>query len=322
MLTYTKTTGKFKGDHYIFESLTEGVQWLNGDKLGYLNINNQQFEDELAIPYWRNAQVGDWVKSDDGCVVQILNRWDRMKRNKGGDLMRFSTNGIPVFTIMFKFVFGCFAVWNRADGTLNAGLCLAKPSYEQRHIRNVSIGKNIPSVLGKYSNKRKRYFCYLAVELADPYLAFVKTLRHYNLMDERKNRVLQAKGSQMRQFVLAMNDPFVRKEINNQAQIAIKNKQYTSMDDFKERLTKALGDVKLTTEDSVRAIKEVIDNPRSGALGKLKAAEMNLNMQRFIADATGTVQLEGGNNKSKAIENAKYEALPEAKDNLPEPPSD
>ena len=31
---------------------------------------------------WRNGQVGDWVKADDECIIEVLRRGS-MKRQKG-----------------------------------------------------------------------------------------------------------------------------------------------------------------------------------------------------------------------------------------------
>ena len=57
-------------------------------------ISNTVFEsmDEVpsdlsVVPDWRVSHIGDWVKADDGCVIQVL-RKGRMIRNKGKDRIR------------------------------------------------------------------------------------------------------------------------------------------------------------------------------------------------------------------------------------------
>ena len=57
-------------------------------------INHTVFEsmdevpsDLVVISDWRISEVGDWVKADDGCVIQVL-RKGNMIRNKGKDRIR------------------------------------------------------------------------------------------------------------------------------------------------------------------------------------------------------------------------------------------
>ena len=52
-------------------------------------IQHVVFEDKQEIPTdlnylkdWRDGHIGDWVESDDGCVIQILRR-GRMLKPKG-----------------------------------------------------------------------------------------------------------------------------------------------------------------------------------------------------------------------------------------------
>ena len=57
-------------------------------------INHTVFEsmdevpsDVSVVPNWRVSHIGDWVKADDGCVIQVL-RKGNMIRNKGKDRIR------------------------------------------------------------------------------------------------------------------------------------------------------------------------------------------------------------------------------------------
>ena len=57
-------------------------------------VNHTVFESMDEVPTdlvvtsdWRISEVGDWVKADDGCVIQVL-RKGNMIRNKGKDRVR------------------------------------------------------------------------------------------------------------------------------------------------------------------------------------------------------------------------------------------
>lgn len=56
-------------DHTVFESMDE----VPSD----IEVN----------PNWRKSNVGEWVKADDGCVIQVL-RKGNMIRDKGKDRIR------------------------------------------------------------------------------------------------------------------------------------------------------------------------------------------------------------------------------------------
>lgn len=53
-------SGTYKGkEHWVYDSLEEF---------------REAYPDESIVEDWRNAKEGDWVWTDDGCVVQILRR--------------------------------------------------------------------------------------------------------------------------------------------------------------------------------------------------------------------------------------------------------
>ena len=58
-----------KLDHAVFESMDEVPSKVD------------------VKPNWRKAKVGDWVKADDGCIVQVLRRGDMIK-DKGKNRVR------------------------------------------------------------------------------------------------------------------------------------------------------------------------------------------------------------------------------------------
>ena len=52
-------------------------------------IVHRVYEDEFELPpglsvmsNWRDGQVGDWIKTDDHCIIQVLRR-GKMLRAKG-----------------------------------------------------------------------------------------------------------------------------------------------------------------------------------------------------------------------------------------------
>lgn len=58
-----------KAEHTVFESMDEVPSSIE------------------IKPNWRDADIGDWVKADDNCIIQIL-RKGNMIRNKGKDKIR------------------------------------------------------------------------------------------------------------------------------------------------------------------------------------------------------------------------------------------
>ena len=47
---------------------------------------------------WRIAEIGDWVKADDGCIVQILRKGEMLTRNKVRQYVGTCTGSFPVKT--------------------------------------------------------------------------------------------------------------------------------------------------------------------------------------------------------------------------------
>ena len=73
MRIYTLKKGRFAGDHYIFDSNTEAAELLS-NRLSELNVNQQDLSDPITcFPHYSDGEIGDWVRSDDGWILQIQN---------------------------------------------------------------------------------------------------------------------------------------------------------------------------------------------------------------------------------------------------------
>lgn len=306
MHTIRKTRGIYEGTHYIFDNTTEALKWLNSEELAHLNVNRQELKNELSFQIWYKGENGDWVYTDDGYVAQILNKWEFVRKKRDGTPRKFLGSGCNSFYIMTKFVFGCYAVYNRKDNSLGTTHCLARPAWENRHVRNSSITKYQSCILGKYKTHKKMLYAQYVVSSGDAFASFIKIINQFKMFDVRKSRTMTRKHSLVRYFIQTINDPYVCDEIKRLIKI---NKMNTN--DFKTQLIKGLEDNNLSIEDSLKTIKEVMDNPKAGAMGKLKAAEMNLNIQRYAKDDTGQVSLDGATKNGKPLENAKFTEIPE-----------
>jgi len=45
---------------------------------------------------WRKAQIGDWVKADDNCMIQILRKGEMLTRNKVREYVGTCTGTFPI----------------------------------------------------------------------------------------------------------------------------------------------------------------------------------------------------------------------------------
>lgn len=68
--------------HFVYEDIDE----VPGD------IRQNLLED------WRDSEIGDWVKADDGCIVQILRKGKMLTRNKVRHYVGTCTGSFPVKT--------------------------------------------------------------------------------------------------------------------------------------------------------------------------------------------------------------------------------
>lgn len=301
------------GVHYVFESTTEAIKYLLGS-LDNLNINKQDLSDELkAFPRWFEAQQWDWAKADDGAILQCLNRWDRLKYRIDGVTPRtFKATQQPVETRMFAYVIGKYSIWNRSDGSWAPTKMWGRPSClaEIRTTKH-KIGEGT-YFLGKYKTHKKIMFAIEWVLCNDPFIALDNVIKKFKLQ-EYTTADSRMGAWKIRTVLQLMSDPYVKDELY---------KLQYNMDDFKATIKLSLEKHGLSPEDSIAAIKDMLDNGKAG-MAKLKAAEMNLNIQRFVADESNTLNIDGtkvGSN-GKAIEDAKFIEVTQGQaSNIPELP--
>lgn len=66
-------------------------------------LTHRVFDEDDELPRglvvqedWRKAQIGDWVKADDGCIIQILRKGEMLTRNKVREYVGTCTGTFPV----------------------------------------------------------------------------------------------------------------------------------------------------------------------------------------------------------------------------------
>ncbi len=300
MIEYTINQGKNKGTHYIFESTTEAIEYLTRE-LKHLNTNNQKIDNPLtAFNVWYQAEKGDWVKSDDGLIMQCLNSWTFYHKNAKGNIKHFIENGNPVCTYTFRFPFGVFYKYNKANGSLSESKCVVRQALATYNTRLGRMSKEF-HVLGKYRTKKKLLFAYYVAQTGDPVGALMKVMSEFRThLRTKKERLV----TPVKLAVDLMLDPYVIQEIK---------KHVTNMESFKEILKKSLADNGATIDETVKAITEVLMLAKPG-MAKLEAAKISLNLHRYSMDDTGKVELDGGVTKPQIPTNAspaKFEDLPD-----------
>lgn len=175
MRDFTIRSGKYSGTHIIYDSEDEA----------------KNHSIKAKRPWYRDdTDVGDWVVSDDGYVIQCLGKYRLVnKRHKSGQ-----------YTIAYRFPNGTFYVYVDKHG--------------QQHIKNFyavaaashknSLG-NTPRI-GRYLTAKKKEFVTLVAGGMDIYSAYIKA---YNVRTYSRNGILV-------QINKLMDDPVVRKELMEQ----------------------------------------------------------------------------------------------------------
>ena len=84
---YTLLTPKQR--HKLHKKTVKGVEYnLYKDEAEF----REHHPREKIVPDWRKAQMGEWIKSDDGKVMNIIHRWNMkdtsIKNNKTNDFVR------------------------------------------------------------------------------------------------------------------------------------------------------------------------------------------------------------------------------------------
>lgn len=177
MRDFTIRSGKFSGKHIIYDSEDEA------------KINSIKF----TKPWYADSvDVGDWVVSDDGYVIQCLGRYKLVnKRHKSSQ-----------YTMAYRFPNGTFYVYMDAHGQKHIKNFYAVASASHKN----SLG-NTPRI-GRYMTSKKKEFVTLVASGMDLYSAYIKA---YQVRTFSRNGILV-------QINKLMDDPVVRKELMEQLQ--------------------------------------------------------------------------------------------------------
>jgi hypothetical protein len=144
MRIFTINSGKFAGDHKIFESIEEA---------------KAHGIDNIIMKWWEGEQ-GDWVKANDGYVLQILHKRKLINpRYKNGQ-----------YTIAFRFCNGSFPVYVNSKGYID-------PKYTINFYGAVSKRQPNSMSLGGRKNRtgaKERYWLTLVMAGLNPYKAYRK----------------------------------------------------------------------------------------------------------------------------------------------------
>jgi hypothetical protein len=223
MREITVRSGRFSGTHKIYENKAEAIS---------LGIE--------AISPWFSPVVepGDWVVSDDGYVVQCLDRYVlRNKRHQSGQ-----------YTDVLRFPQGSFWVYHRKDGKQNIKSFLAFSTNTNKN----SLGDTPKG--GKFMTPRKKLFVSLIIGGMDPLIAYkiafkVGPVPIFSLTT-RVNRLLM--------------DENIRAELMEQTQVLVKAaedqiKEMTGVNSIKElvavKLAQLAADPDISNKDTIAYIK-------------------------------------------------------------------
>lgn len=284
MRLYTVKFGKFGGNHYIFDSNTEAVQYLS-EKLSNLNVNQQNLSDPLdAFPHWSEGIVGDWVRSDDGRILQILNIY----KGKSNGRTHSARTGNWVGTKMVKTVVKPACLYGKADGTIVIPCLLADPkSLTDVHFNRSAIGQH-KTIAGKYLTMRKRLFAYYVYLLADP-------IRAYNIVFNVRKRRFGHYNTTHVMFKL-LKDEWVVKEIQSYLVTDMEKES------FKDRLVKALEDKNLGPERFAKELDEGLNKTKPGSMSHSTWVKMLGQIDQYAFTEKTTPGLDDKGLERKQIE--------------------
>ena len=257
-------TGRYSGENYIYESVEEAKLWLGGTHAPR-NINNQPLD---TFPMWYDGDTGDWVLSDDNKVVQLLYRHCRQTTTKKG-VKRYFKNGQPILTYHYRFCFGSSVRWNKQDGTWSQHAVIAIPKTDTGILPHGYTLDKLTLHLGKLASHKKKLFAFYMSINPDP----PEALRQVMIAFGEENRF---KNYPAKNITIGSIQLLTDRMVINHLQLYI-----TDMDDFKSKLKNAVSSRNLSIEQSLDTIVDVMKNGKS-ALARLKAAEMNLTIQKYI----------------------------------------
>ena len=166
----------------------------------------------ILFPDWRDAQIGDWVEADDGCIIQILRRGE-MKTRRGKAKSR-------------AYVGTC-------TGTF---MCTPKAKMDTSKRENVWTisGKDTERVIfeRKDSTKHEILFCQYMASGLRPVEAYLRAFKTNNPRYAKEQSVKLLKTERIRQTMkeelkpvckeLGIDDKYVLEGIKTEADVADK----------------------------------------------------------------------------------------------------
>lgn len=235
MRIYIKRFGEYAGEYIIFDTINEAIEELSGN-YAHLNTNKQDLTlpKTEVFPIWFTGTQGDWVRTDDGRVVQIFKLDFLYKYKRNGEKIKFR-NGKDYYTAYFKVCFGTYTYYTLKSGefkiyrTMNADLVLLKDYAVDTGALSQSF-EHRP--FGKYLTNQKKLFCYwLSRNGCDPEDAYLRSLKG-EVHPKDKKYILE-------KALTLMQDEYVIEEL----------KWYMSKDKtFLERMQEAFKERNLTPE--------------------------------------------------------------------------
>jgi hypothetical protein len=179
-------------------------------------VSHRVFEDLEEVPgdinvlKWKDADVGDWVKADDGCVIQIL-RKGKMLKSKGKDRVVY-------------YVGTC-------TGTFIAGKNNKMDTSRRENIYSFS-GFKESSDGRKLTKKEELFVFYLSQEKLSPEEAYLKAFPTSNrrYANEKASTLIQTKRvitavkEELKPVLeeLGITEEYILKGIKNTAELAEK----------------------------------------------------------------------------------------------------
>jgi len=292
------TNGK---THYLFESTTEAIELLQKDEWSYLNINNQSLEwtvDEYGrakspFRHWAEGlteydkyippKVGDWICSDDGFIVQVLDIWIRphiIARGNGAKKERkiyCYPDGKPRFNVIVKTACATVNAVNNKDGSWNCRkLIINFKTLQQAYQSSTSLATE-PREFGKHLTYKKRLFAYYCCVYLNPVKAYWEvnnySAKFSSTVDRIKARKIVVDSLEL------LKDKYVIKEI----------KTYMDIQDFKNKLKDSLEKEGLGIDRAVKSLRLGLEanetNPKkTGGLGHRAFIKDVIDVNKFVDD--------------------------------------
>jgi len=278
--------------HYVFDNTSEAIIYLTGELL-HLNMLNQDLSNPLnAFRHWQDGAKFEWVKCDDGCITQIMNRWDWVyDKYKDSEIYRTKS--------AVKVVFGVYYKSSKKDGTYTMERMIGLPkTINDISLQPSTIGGNY-TVAGKYLTKDKKLFAYYCAVTGNPFKAWMIVKKTELTGSFRSMRAVYT------QAVDLMKDAYVLKEI----------KHYIPMDEFKEKWKKALAKENIDIDRLAKSLNKGLTSAevvKPGSMNHKFFFEMSVNILRWSEDTSGKIAIDGSEKpKPENLGNMGVEQIPE-----------